>query len=168
MYCKSVNIILFAFLIVINLSFNSSKRGYQPYTLIAKEGKYARDGMRQYLYVPVLLINNTNDTLKYIAWTCPLNKEYTVQCDVLTRDYNIVCDATFPTQLTIPPHQSKETEMKLIFKNSFRGGAVEYKMYFDLYDDPYKYMYWFLKRSSVEPKPKKLQSNVVQMIIVSR
>ena len=115
--------------------------------------------------VNVVLSNNTKDTLKYISWTCPENTEYDVQSDVLKHYQMIICNATFPQELDLAPHKSKETEVELFFKSSFHGGVIHYQMLFELYDNPKKYFEMYMKNHRNEITPKEVQSNAVEMYI---
>jgi hypothetical protein len=160
-----LNILLF--LILLSISCAKPNHSNEPYTLTASTSRYEQDGDDRGLLVNVVLTNNTKDTLKYISWTCPENSEYSVKSDMLEHYQMVVCNATFPQELDLAPHKSKETEVELFFKNSFHGGAIRYQMLFKLYNNPKKYFKMFMSNHEQELTPKTVQSNVVDMYVDS-
>ena len=164
MYYKSI-ILLFFILTVVSCSKPIQKQSNDPCTLTVSMGKYVEGVNDTSLLVNAVLSNNTSKTLRYIVWTCPVNREYNIKSKALTPyRFPIICNATFPEELDIAPYKTKETEVKLFFKKNFHGGAVQYQILFSLYDDPKKY-FKALMINNEELAPKIVSSNIVDMYI---
>jgi len=85
----------------------------KPYdtTLIASKEKFS------FTKIPVRLTNNSKDTLRYITMSCSWEDIYTSN----TKRIIILsgpCDKNIPTIAILPPHQSKNVYLPVIFKKS--------------------------------------------------
>jgi len=152
------------FVAAINMSFILTKpTKNENYVLTVEKGKYVSLGAKEYLWVPVVLTNNTNDTLKYIVMSCPSDNFYRVDSKMLEWGEPIVdCIGNVPRLIKLPPNKSTKTEIKLMVKDGFKGLEVKYRIGFNLkIDDNGSYLMNLINGKQTESII--IWSNVIKM-----
>jgi hypothetical protein len=66
------------------------------------------------LFVPVVLTNNSNDTLKYLTMSCSWEEFYTVDKNNFAAIPIEPCDKNIPKELTLAPHKSVSIKVPVI------------------------------------------------------
>jgi hypothetical protein len=83
--------------------------------------------MRGVTSLPLRLTNNSNDTLKYMNMTCSWFDAYILNVDnvrVLPHD----CDANFPTDFRLPPHQWVMVNLPVSVEESAGLKSIRFKI----------------------------------------
>lgn len=134
---RYLNILRYASLLIIiitNISFRYYKSNIgRHYILEIKRGKYFIKGTKKYLTVPVILFNNTNDTLRYLSMTCSYQQFYLLDSKMLKWDeWN--CNKNIPVTLSLAPHMRSSVELKFMFVNSYKL-PIKYRVGMELVKD---------------------------------
>ena len=101
--------------------------GQSGYNFTIKQSKFERKGSSALLTVTATLTNNTNDTLKYLNWSCGRNDVYSPS-DGKAIFLESGCPSYELVMLYLAPHKSSETRLKIVIQQAGDSALQNFKM----------------------------------------
>ena len=120
----------------LNINYNNltiqDKRKYDLRVALKSEGDDSCSVPVKHLYIlSAVLQNKSNDTLKYLDWTCSHMIWCTDSKLVWANDqesYCVVCESNFPAQFQVPPHQSKRIALVAGFRANVQPVTTQFRV----------------------------------------
>lgn len=103
----------------------------EDYKLTTDSVKIMNDDGNRYLLISAKLTNNSNDTLKYISWTCSPAYNITVESKKLTKRSSAPIDEclrNLPIVETLLPHSSIIIPVKLRFLEGANASSAKFRL----------------------------------------